>query len=385
MHPKELLEDAPGVIWPALMPCWCLPLIGSAGGDWLCLMITDQGNSAQIIQWYHGGGDWIPWGNDLAEAIIYDVIRHRLPGPKRSHAIAAVNHSPTDDFDLCPLYQWAKKFMPQPVVLAIESDASADELAIVLLEHKIAEVAVRCDQVQAALDHPLANALTPEVANNLQISWNDANEWIFDAARMPGEIAERISLTHAFQHSPLQQDWDCVLADCEHISKLAPELAWPWDIMGYAHERAGELAAAIDAYRQGVEASVYTDQSVRLRTHWMLNEAPKFSAARLKRLSPETIAASDYLTHLCSTKARQSREELTQYWLGEAQLASARGDALHQQKCLLNAGWDLGAEPMGRYASIMEQITQCAEKSGSAALASIVSTHRVCLQNRYRI
>ena len=79
------------------MPCDFLPVLGNDRGDWLCVRFGNDNSANEIIHWYHGGGDWIPWGQTLAEAIVFDSVRAKLPGNRRDHAISA--ESTLDDED----------------------------------------------------------------------------------------------------------------------------------------------------------------------------------------------------------------------------------------------------------------------------------------------
>jgi hypothetical protein len=67
--PGQLLESAPTVIWPGFMPANFLPLIGNTTGDWLCVKVDESGFASRIFHWYHGGGDWLPWGESLSTPV----------------------------------------------------------------------------------------------------------------------------------------------------------------------------------------------------------------------------------------------------------------------------------------------------------------------------
>ena len=71
--PEQLLDPPPGTIWAGFMLPDTLPIIGNDYGDWLCLRIAADGTVSELVQWSHGGGDWIPYGNTLAEGLLYDA------------------------------------------------------------------------------------------------------------------------------------------------------------------------------------------------------------------------------------------------------------------------------------------------------------------------
>ena len=87
--PDQLLGPAPECIWPGLMPPDVLPLVGNGLGDWLCGRVSAQGTIDEILYWYHGGGDYLPYGAGLAEALLFDTLADRLPGRRQLHAVPA--------------------------------------------------------------------------------------------------------------------------------------------------------------------------------------------------------------------------------------------------------------------------------------------------------
>ncbi len=63
-----------------------LPILGNGYGDWLCMRVNADNTAGEVVHWYHGGGDWMPWGRNPAEAIAFDRLRQRLPGRRVAHA-----------------------------------------------------------------------------------------------------------------------------------------------------------------------------------------------------------------------------------------------------------------------------------------------------------
>ncbi len=387
VDPESLLEEAPEVIWPALMPCDLLPLISNDAGDWLCVRFADDSTASEIVQWYHGGGDWIPWGDSIAEAIVFDALRQRLPGPKRRHATPAESPTPTATNikgGQDPIVTWAARFMPNKVVSLLNKKRSPAVTADILIETGICEVAVRCTLVEAALQEPLSGILNHSLADELQINWHTAVEWMFDIERVPSKVRRR--LIAEFNVSlDAGQGWAKAAQHCRRVSELTPGLAWAWDILGYCYERSGAVEQAINAYIRGAQSSVFTDQSVRLRTHWVANESSKFSAARLLHVAPALVQNSNYLRMICEGDAQERRRQTALHWLSESDEATANGDARDAHQNLVRAGWDLGAEPISVYADILERIGETAVQADRAAQAELADTHRVCLKDRFGV
>ena len=255
--PEQLLEDAPEVIWPGLMACNLLPILGNNAGDWLCVSLNEQSVAKEIVHWYHGGGDWIPWGKQLAEAIAFDHLIDALPGPSLRHAIPAENPRPTSPASTTSRthLDWASEHLPSPISDLLESshfDSRPDgiEIARLLIKHQIAEPAVQCEMVSFHL-----LALSGSVEKSVRNKSDDLDRiaaWCFDLARMPKEYQRLVEQATDRELSQIQ-NWELTEAHARTITKLKPELAWGWDLVGYAAERRGELDSAKSAYRRGAQ------------------------------------------------------------------------------------------------------------------------------------
>ncbi len=387
VDPKSLLEEAPEVIWPALMPCDFLPLLSNDAGDWLCVRFNDDSTASQIVHWYHGGGDWIPWGESIAEAIMFDALRQQLPGPKRAHATPAESLLPGGKKSkraADPIVAWACRFMPPDVVSLINNKKSESDTAAILLETGVCEIAVRCTLVEDALHEPLSDVLSRELAEQLQIDWNTAIEWMFDIDRVPTDIRRHFQRDFKLP-SDAAQDWETAAQHCRRVTELAPSLAWAWDILGYCQERSGAMEDALIAYIRGAQSSIFTDQSVRLRTHWTASQSSKFSAARLLNVAPSLVQNSTYLRMLCEGTPEQRRIQVALHWLAESDQATAIGDVGVAHQNLFRAGWDLGAEPIAVYGDILQRIAETAVQADRAAQAELAETHRACLTARFGV
>jgi len=404
VHPDELLAAAPSPIWPALMPCDFLPISGNIAGDWLCVRIAADNTASEVVQWYHGGGDWIPWGKSIAEALIFDALSVNLPGPSRRHADPAENprldSAPSATGDtLQPhacesavsrwiggdaLADWAASQVAPEVAALLAGQNRGLPITDTLLAHGVSEIAVHCELIQASLQHPWLKLLHPKRASEWGVTWEEMVKWAFDIDQLPAERHRQ--LTQAGDHAPFAgQDWTRARAHAEAASRLDPQLAWPWEIIGYAAEREGQTEAALAAYLRASGCSVFSDQSVRLRTHWATARAAKFSVARMLELSPEAVASNDYLRVLSDEDPQRRRRAACDYWLTQAAQERAQGrfDEAHQAE--MSAGWDLGAEPMGAFGNLLDSIARSAEQAGQKARAELARTHRNCLAARYRI
>lgn len=386
IHPSVLVGPSPGCIWPALMPCDLLPMIGNTAGDWLCVRVDAQNNASQIVHWYHGGGDWIPWGKDLAEALFLDAVIDRLPGESSRHAIPAEDprpSSPDGDTSLDPTLSWALQHLRPDLRAVVVGKIRGHELAEVLLQHGVAEIAVGCELILAVLgrlESPRREAIREAARAE---SKRTRTRWEFDNELIPEE--KRKQIRPLMERSMPIQDWEVAAEQAERVNSLTTELAWSWDTIGYAAERRGDLPSAKHAYQKGARCSVFTDQSIRLETHWTAERAAKFSAARLSELFPEEVSQSRYLSLLCEADPNQRRHEATTYWTETGNEQMELGQFADAYESFVASGWDIGAEPMGSYAGILERIATAAQQAGQSSRAEIASTHRRCLRQRYGV
>jgi hypothetical protein len=101
------------------------------------------------------------------------------------------------------------------------------------------------------------------------------------------------------------------------------------DVRGGAAKRRGDTAAAIDHYGRGAMASLFTDQSVRFRTHFDSDRVSKFSVARLVQLGATDQVNPSYIQTLlidaspADREATGWRDDVCRYWMKLADQAAA--------------------------------------------------------------
>ena len=373
------MRPAPDCIWSGLMHCDFIPLLGNESGDWLCIRIDDRGHTDEIVHWYHGGGDWIPWGKNLAEAVLLDSVFDRLPGPSRRHAEPAEQpRRPTRSTELGPIHRWALEHLPPVAESVFQSSDSGNDLAQQLVDSEIAEIAVRCEWIIERLMLPERETILATLSD--EYGTKRTAEWLFDPRRLPE--AQRDQLEVAGVRVSDGQLWDLATRHSRRVIELAPELAWPWDLCGYAAERHGENAAAVDLYERAAVCSVFTDQSVRLETHWASDVSAKFAVSRLHELAPDLVQGSDYYRALSGPDTKARRSAVTDYWLQQASHAEADDDHGRALDCLIASAWDVGVDSIERYASVLDRIQHAAERAGQPARAELAATHHRCLLKR---
>jgi tetratricopeptide (TPR) repeat protein len=362
------------------MNCEFLPIVGNHAGDWLCIRFDEQSRAGQIVQWYHGAGDWIPWGASLPEAFLLDALIDQLPGSSRRHAEPAENPRPaTNAAGPDPFLAWALDHLPQTARELVNHTIAGAAMADQLLRENVAEVAVRCDLVVGALNH--SDRVQIHALLGDQVTANQRAEWSFDFDRIPEPYRARLQQVGI--RAKRQQDWDTAYGHARRVTEIAPDLAWAWEICGYVAERRSDPTAAVQDYQRASQCSVFTDQSIRLETHWSSDQFAKFSVSRIHHLQPDAVAQSDYYQALKGPDVRQRRIKAREYWLRQASSCEQRGDIPQMHRCLTAAAWDVGVDSITAYAKLLEQIANAAAESKQMARAELARTHRRCLRDRF--
>ena len=386
VDPSLLLADAPEPIWPGLMSCDLIPLVGNTTGDWLCVRVDEDNNASEVVQWYHGGGDWIPWGKNLAQAIVFDGLIDRIAADSRRHAIPAVvprssGQGNRDD----ELLKWAFGHMPEELVESLSVAHDPQQVATSLLNAQVAEVAIHCELILKSLCPADVESLQTAMGRQAEaIGRTQLTEWAFDISRIPEKYRQQIA---SGEHGVtlVDQDWESAAVHAKAVTILAPQLAWGWEILGYCEERVGHTDLAIQAYSKAACCSVFTDQSVRMNTHWATDDASKFSIERMRHLDNNTIEKSDYLLTVSNAENADRRMQVTEYWKKKAATCLKANEVAEACECYMAAGWDLGAGPITVYGEILERVHQTAAQCGQKARAELAATHRRCLSDRYGI
>ena len=272
---------------------------------------------------------------------------------------------------------------PEKLRPVLDSNVSGPKLADLLLQLQISVVAVLCQRVIAALENPLLN-------DDLTTRWADSDAQqtqrvLFDNQLLTesqlGELTQRHQVAAEVIYA--HQDWQAAAEFSNRVTSTAPELAWAWDVLGYCYERAGKRDAAIQAYIHGMRCSIFTDQTVRMRTHGFTGEGQKFSASRLLAMGfqGDDQTAREYLALMKLGSADDRREKVQRFFTERA--LNAPADLAHA--LWVRAGWDVGAEPMTAFAELLEQVAKAAGASGRSAVAELAKTHRACFRSRYGI
>ena len=380
--PEQILNPEDGVIWAGFMLPDTLPLIGNDYGDWLCLRVAEDGTIGEVICWCHGGGDWIPYGSSLAEALIYDAAFTMLYPPRPEM------DPPGSQEEVNRALQWARGWIEHGDRLGEfwnTPDGSPpldplDELS----RASICQIPAQRDRILRSLESPLKSQSDPKVADAIGASWEpDFVSWIFDTALIP-EL-RKDHLRRHFQSSVTeltQQDWDSAEQEALKVTAIRSDLGWAFDIAGWAAERKGHIDRAIELYQRGVRASAFADDSIRFRTHWFTEGYGKFAAARLyewRDRLPTEVQQDPYLQLFWENDPESLRARLRDYWVTLAEQAEQTKQHLTAYRYFYNAGWDCGCHYVKSYEAILAGMSRNALAAGFKALAEVSDLHRRCL------
>ena len=382
--PEQLIGEAPDCIWPGLMPPDVLPLVGNGIGDWLCGRVSDSNTIDEIIYWYHGGGDCLPYGGSLAEAILFDTLADRLPGRRQRHAIPAESKmSEYHSIVAGPLVQWSRRHLPSDVAEVLHIDAPPTLVASELIRHDIATDAVYCDAALAALDNAVRMRLTFDDAKKLNASWEkDCARWMFDTATIPAD-AKRWLLTQwdEADSSLFDQDWDAVQVVCQKVALQRSDLGWVHNCLGWVHQRRGEHETAKRHYEKAADALLFTDQAIRFRTDFDSERFGKFAIARLLELGGPNRLDQSYVDALSDVTRPDWQADVRRHWLRHADLTTVSPSKKYE--LTLRAGWDVGCESMTAYHGVLIQLSDAAVAAGQVARAEVARAHASCIEDRY--
>jgi len=378
--PQQIVSPEPGSIWAGFMLPDTLPLIGNQYGDWLCLRVGFRNDVEEVLYWCHGGGDWIPYGRTLAEALVYDAAFHLLYDRRTSESMS----EPPVPADVYIAADWAWQWLGTTTGLEkfwLHQPADGRELLIQLLSAGVAEVAVRRDLILRHLESQLKVHSRPAVAAQVGANWEpDFVSWLFDTALIPELTRDQLGRLFGLPVDRLMlQDWDAAESEALRVIAARQDLEWAFDIAGWAAERRGAHRQAATQYLAGLRASSFSDHAVRFRTHWFEEGFGKFAAARLHHLREHLRSdeiANPYLQILWHNDAATLRDRVHEYWrtIGDKQLEAGNWQSAY--RAYYAAGWDCGLTDVQQYAEILEKLADVADRGGSTALAHLARMHR---------
>lgn len=404
-----LLDRAPTIVWPGLMLPDTLPIIGNEYGDWLCVRVDASNRFGELVHWYHGGGDWIPVGRTIAEAVLHDIVDQFRPRVGQVLRGAAESTSPEHLTHVVHRLQDERlqHWLAVSLTAAHKTDAgdtiddshSLREVlealsarnylaAIQLLERAgWAVEAALCDQIEYALQVPIRSLASDEIPKRLGLNYEpDYVRWLFDAQQIPNNALHQIQeILHSLGLTPAQpheQDWAHAERLALRMLERRSDLAWAVDIAGWGARRRGDVEKACDIYFNGRFASAFSNQSIRMRSHGFDSRFGKVALAEMWSLRDylNTFQRDDnYLQTAWKNPARSLQRDVQDYWMSRAKDEMNAGNFAGAYESYYRAGWDIGAQRMTDYLDIFAGLIDCSLAAGWRARASVAEMHLACL------
>lgn len=403
---EQLIRQAPREIWPGFMLPYTLPLVGNQYGDWICVNIAPDGSLGELLHWYHGGGDWIPLGCDIAEVVVHDVVDHFRPvgrqmlrgapesiePDQRAHALHAFQEPALRNW-LCDRLSASSKEPSTAtsdvaqtlanIELALQRGAYLDALQN-MQQQAWAMDAVACDRIQYALQHGTLQLADPAIARALGVNWSpDYVRWLFDVDQFPQLARAQIAdLRGAGSGLWEQQDWTLAGELACEVLQRRNDLGWAVNVAGWSLQRIGDAAEAAEIYFQGRFASAFSDQGVRMRTHWTDARYGKFSVAQLFELHDYLTPVQQedpYLKTIGKSSNSRTVKLVQEFWIDESRRLSDAQTFDGANCVLVRAGWDVGVEHLSDYKTILQSLVAAARAAGWEARQAVAQTHLNCL------
>ncbi|MEM8734127.1 MAG: SMI1/KNR4 family protein, partial [Planctomycetota bacterium] len=404
----ELASQRPRPIWPGFMLPDTLPILGNEYGDYVCARVEPNNQFGELIYWYHGGGDWIPVGTTIAEAVLHDAIdqfRDMRTQMIRGASESRIGKEASSllSLDAPEMKGWLARCLPETQERTSIESAIADIIALLseedysgalkqMLHCGWAIEAVACDLIEVNLQKPLRKISNRDFAKACGVAWfPDFIHLLFDIESGSHQVQEIVRGEADRQGIPAEetvQDWQLASQLAQQILSKRTDLAWATAVQGWFQERTGDRQAAMETYQRGVVASSFTEQSVRLNSHAESEEYGKFALARLKSLIANhaeckaAVQADEYLSLLLRDHSRSILNEVSDHWQRKAKEAEADGLYDSAYRYFYASGWDMGVSRLSEYETILEGLARNAERAGWTARAKVAQLHLHCLLNR---
>lgn len=405
----DLCREAPEQIWPGFMLPDALPIIGNRYGDWICARVTENDELGELIYWYHGGGDWIPVGSSLSAVLVHDVVdqfrsvrKQMLRGASESRADSQAGvllRLADDNFSAWLSMHLSEDARSSELDIDVRSSldrlitrlSEADyEAALKLLyQNRWVEDAVTCDLIDLALQGPLESISSQHIAKAANLPWfPEYVRLLFDPSQASQETRQRILELDSLEHRDWPcQDWQLAAELAGKVALRRSDLGWTATVLGWFHEKNGDLARAIVAYQNGMHASAFADQSVRLNSHAEVDEYGKFSTARLVALREHwtgELLSDSYLQIFRNPRKRSLLVDVCEYWKTLGYERETEGDFTTAYQHYYAAGWDMGVSRLSDYAEILSSLHRSTLGAGWMARTKLIETHLRCLSSRVK-
>ena len=376
VDPERLLDPASATVWGGQMLPDTLPILENGGGDVIAMRFSASGVVSELIQWWHEGGIWRPFGQTLAEAILCDVATTRF---------AMEDDAIHDELSSeRPAEHWAVNWVCKTTgpTLVWPDSLKGDRLCAIrsMLDADLCEHVLRQESCLSFLECGFQRSYRKmsgeSLAEHLGLDWPSISDWYFDTSRIPVEYHAKLSeLLNAPIDDLIRQDWDRAAEEARRVQSLRPDLGWPFGVMGWAADRLGDSASASTHYLDAIRAMGTSSAMsfLRLERDFLvkrINELRQY-------LSPEALKDPQTVAALLPPTREFASSNLRRFWMSEARKAEEVADHRRAYNCYYRAGWDdYCTDDMDL---ILDGLVRSAEGAGMTGLAHLAAHHRASL------
>lgn len=384
LPPATVVESLEDVVWPGFMLPDTVPLVGNRYGDWLCLRVSSTNHITEVLHWYHGGGDYVPYGSNLAESLFYDLCQSENPGRAKWAEERPLDAEKLNGLSWIAEHLGVSNEVLQEI-LRLFSRRHIDAGLEAIAEQGWCQAVVTRDRMLRALQTPLWNIADPKLAKRWNVSWEtEMLPWLFDTRTIPSEYRSRmdqlLSEVGTGSSDWSHQAWDRVEALALGLIQARGDLAWPFDLAGWSAFQRGDTRLAIERWWQGLACSLFSDQSTQFHSHWFDHRFGKFAAAQLwaNRSQLTQSQQQDPYWKMLSEGANEPQplplhRRVTEYWRQVANKPQATPQQVY--RAWIAAGWDVGCQPLADFEPILEQLRVSAEQAGSKTQATLATIY----------
>lgn len=204
------------------------------------------------------------------------------------------------------------------------------------------------------------------LATRLGIGWPVMARWLWDTGHATSADRKALSRNLKLSAVDLHQDWALAATVAERLLRLRKDLAWPYAVLGWSKERAGEITGAVEVYRAGLPALGTTQDF----TEPWVTDAPyvKFSTRRLMSVDANTLTPPER-EYLASARNGQCGE----FWTRQGQAHEGKQEWGAARACYLRSAWDEWR--FEEASAAVQRLLGVAKKMGSKPLAALAKLH----------
>jgi hypothetical protein len=375
INPSGLLDPTASTVWGGQMLPDTLPVLGDGFGNALCLRFGFDGSVSEVIHWDHEGGSWMPYGRNLAEALILDASFSLINQLDDESDLKS-----SSEDELFTFADWGVKWISSLDASLLRNFAKdPNSLLSRLSEFGVAQVAIaqrECrEHLTTRLDRVCRQVGGGKIAKLLEVDWAEFRRWIAAPQLIPQSQREALATITTFPFEELvYQDWDRAASKAQLVLQTRKDLAWPFAVLGRYGNAQHKTADAARYYAEGLRA-LGTSEDFTAAWSVLFSRQTKFIPQAFAALKPSLDSENE--TYLDLFSSPRSAKDVRVYWINCGEQAERNGQYELACRCYYAAGWDI---PVGDgIEEVLERLEKVATRAGYCAPASLARYHRLSL------